>query len=108
MTRSVPATVCIACFLVPFAAAAAGGEDAPAGFAWVERVLKVPYPAVASPEPPKEPVLQLLRQDFEELEVNRSVIKTPMRIGTKPFQRGLGTHSIGHVRVTSPQPMTRL
>ena len=49
----------------------------------------------------------MLRQDFEELEINRSVVKTPMQIGTKRFGRGLGTHSIGHIRVESPQPMAR-
>jgi len=61
------------------------------GTAWVEQVLKVPYAPVPASAPAKEPVLQLLRQDFEELEINRSVIKTPMKIGTKPFQRGLDT-----------------
>jgi alpha-galactosidase len=99
----------MACFVVLLGgAAAARGEDARAALARVEQILQVPYPAAAPSEPTKEPVLQLLRQDFEELEINRSVIKTPMKIGTKPFQRGLGTHSVGHIRVTSPQPMARL
>ena len=93
--------------LLLLAGASARGQDAGAGFAWVEQVLKVPYAPVPASEHAKEPVLQLLRQDFEELEINRSVIKTPMKIGTKPFQHGLGTHSIGHIRVTSPQPMVR-
>jgi len=109
MTRTSRKTAWTAClFFLVAATEPANGEDARAGFAWVERVLSVPYPAVASPEPPKEPLLQLLRQDFEELEINRSVIKTPMKIGTKPFQRGLGTHSIGHIRITCLQPMARL
>ena len=98
-------TVCL--FFLAVATEPAGGEDARGGFAWVEQVLNVPYPAIRASEPAKEPLLQLLRQDFEDLEINRSVIKTPMKIGAKPFQRGLGTHSIGQVRVTSPRPMTR-
>ena len=78
------------------------------GAGWADRLLDVPYPPTAAPQPAKQATLELVRQDFEDLEVNRSVIKTPMTIGKKRFQRGLGTHSVGHIRVTSPEPLARL
>ncbi len=53
------------------------------------------------------PVLTLLRQDFEQLEFNRSVIKTPLRIVDRVFERGLGTHSVGHLRITSDDPIVQ-
>ena len=74
---------------------------------WPDSLLQVPYPLRTAEEAEKRPVLRLLRQDFEELEINRSVVKTPMQIGIKRFGRGLGTHSIGHIRVESPEPMAR-
>jgi alpha-galactosidase len=71
---------------------------------WTDRVLAFPYAAV---KPSGRPMLQLLRQDFEELERNRSVIKTPMKVGSRSFAHGLGTHSVGHIRVTAPEPIAR-
>src|SRR5690606_27316391 len=52
-------------------------------------------------------VLQLVRQDFERLERNRSVIGTPLTIGGRRFAHGLGTHSIGHIAIASPDPIDR-
>ena len=51
------------------------------------------------------PSLSLLRQDFEKLEINRSVIKTPLRIGQRKFAHGLGTHSISRLCIRSPKPI---
>ncbi|MBC8372179.1 MAG: NPCBM/NEW2 domain-containing protein [Planctomycetes bacterium] len=51
--------------------------------------------------------MELIRQDYEQLEVGQSVIKTPLVIGQKRFQRGLGTHSVGHLRIRSPKPLAR-
>jgi len=48
-----------------------------------------------------------VRQDFEKLERRRSVIRTPMVIGQRRFRRGLGTHSVSHIRVRLPEPMDR-
>lgn len=53
------------------------------------------------------PTLQLLRQDFEQLERNRSVIQTPMKIGDRSFEYGSGTHSVSHIRVRTPEPIDR-
>jgi len=71
---------------------------------WIEQVLNVPY---AQDEAPKEPVLQLLYQQFEELERDQSILHTPLRIGQQAFEHGLGTHAKSHVRVYSPEPMAR-
>lgn len=70
---------------------------------WLDRVTALPADAAV----PAEPRLELLRQDHERLEVNRSVVKTPLRIGTKSFQHGLGTHSISVIRLTSPEPIQK-
>jgi len=65
---------------------------------WQDRLLKFPY----KEEQPDSPKLYLIQQDFEDLELNRSVIKTPLNIGKREFQHGLGTHSVSHIRVYSP------
>jgi hypothetical protein len=70
---------------------------------WFERLLAFPYTNAT----PSEPGLQLVRQDFEQLERNRSVIGTPLTIGSRGFVHGLGTHSISHLRVLSPKPIDR-
>lgn len=73
----------------------------------IERVLSVPYPMISQPPAVREPVLELLHQQVEDLERNRSVIGTPLKIGRRRFERGLGGHSVGHIRVTSPEPIAR-
>ena len=86
------------------ASAAAGRTD------WVEKTLAVPYRLDATDTrstTKEQPTLELLRQDFEELEFNQSVVYTPMVIGSRRFERGLGTHSISHIRVPVPEPMAR-
>ena len=69
---------------------------------WQNEILEMPYKET---KVENVPVLYLIRQDFEELELGKSVIKTPMRIGNKDFQHGLGTHSVSHIRVYSPEPI---
>ncbi len=70
---------------------------------WFRRLLAFPYTNAV----PSGPALQLIRQDFEQLERNRSVIGTPLIIGSRGFAHGLGTHSISHLRVLSPEPIDR-
>ncbi|MBN1443414.1 MAG: NPCBM/NEW2 domain-containing protein, partial [Planctomycetes bacterium] len=82
-------------------------EAKPAGDtdrAWVDATLRVPRPEPGI----GEPVLQVLRQDHERLERRRSVIRTPLRIGEKSFERGLGAHSVGRIRIQSPEPIERI
>jgi len=71
---------------------------------WQNKVLSVPYPKL---EAHNAPVLQLIRQDFEELERNRSILQTPLTIGSRVFQKGLGTHAQSLIRVHSPLPLDR-
>ena len=74
---------------------------------WIETLLDVPYAATDDSPIAPRPTLQLVRQDFEQLERGRSVIRTPMLIGGKRFERGLGTHSIGQIQIRSQEPMVR-
>src|SRR5512137_2819809 len=48
------------------------------------------------------PALSLRRQDHGRLEFGRSVIQTPLKIGTKDFKHGLGTHANSEIVVTLP------
>ena len=52
-------------------------------------------------------VLSVVRHDVEQLQRNRSVIGTPLRIGTKNYAHGLGTHAVSQVRIQSLQPIAR-
>lgn len=53
------------------------------------------------------PHLRLLRQDYGQIEFNRSVVATPLSIGGRRFTHGLGVHAASHARVTSPVPIER-
>jgi alpha-galactosidase len=55
-----------------------------------------------------KPTLTLLRQDYENLEIDRSVIQTPLTIGDRKFAHGLGTHSVSRIRIRSPKAIERL
>lgn len=47
----------------------------------------------------QKPSLKLLRQDYGRLEINKSVMGTPMMIGQKRFEHGLGTHANSDILV---------
>jgi alpha-galactosidase len=49
----------------------------------------------------------VVRQDAERLERRRSVLRTPMLMRGRRFERGLGSHAVGHVRIVSPEPIER-
>jgi hypothetical protein len=66
---------------------------------WIDRVLSVPY---ASPSPPDQPTLQLLYQDFERLGLGKNCMGGPMKIGTRTFEHGLGTHANSRIRILKP------
>jgi len=73
---------------------------------WQPR-LDVPPKSDVAHEPQRGPRLLVVRQDHLSLERGRSVIRTPMTIGPKAFSHGLGTHSVSHVRIQSPEPIER-
>jgi alpha-galactosidase len=52
-------------------------------------------------------MLMPVRQDHEKLMLNRSAINTPLRIGSRSFEHGLGSHSTSMIRITSPTPLRR-
>ena len=51
--------------------------------------------------------LQLLRQDHSTLKFDESCMATPLKIGSRSFAKGLGTHSNSEIRVTFPEPITK-
>jgi alpha-galactosidase len=108
LRRSVERKCFPVCFLAPLFLACDKTEAGPAALlpcpsAWIDGVLDFPYSNV----PATNLALQLVRQDFEELERNLSVIKTPLTIGSRRFQHGLGTHAVSHLVVLSPEPLQR-
>lgn len=59
--------------------------------------------AGARPEPSAPGVkLELRRQDHNVLRFGRSILQTPLRIGRRTFQRGIGTHAHSEIAVTVP------
>ncbi|MGQ9607827.1 MAG: NPCBM/NEW2 domain-containing protein [bacterium] len=71
---------------------------------WQDKLMEFPYPEKLDEH---TPLVYLVRQDYEQLERNLSVIRTPLKIGDINFQRGLGTHSFSHLRIYSPDPIDR-
>lgn len=72
---------------------------------WAEQLLAYPYPG---PPEGAGPMRALVRQDYEKLQKNRSILGTPLRIGSRTFAHGLGTHANSLIRVTSPVPLAAL
>ncbi len=79
-----------------------GASDMPdsADPEWVSAELDVPSAAQAA-------FLEVIRQDWRTLQTNMSVSETPLRIGERSFDHGLGTHAVSHIRVHSPEPIAR-
>jgi alpha-galactosidase len=86
----------------PVAGEAASGRDFAAD-SWISRLLGFPYQEALEPGLR----LQLFRQDYEQLERNLSILKTPLTIGSRRFTHGLGTHAVSHLRLLSPEPVER-
>ncbi|MCC6487335.1 MAG: NPCBM/NEW2 domain-containing protein, partial [Candidatus Hydrogenedentes bacterium] len=51
--------------------------------------------------------LEVLRQDHSVLRFNESCIETPLMIGTKSFEHGLGTHATSEISVKVPKDAAR-
>jgi len=85
--------------------AEAGQSASRSAAVWVRSVLAFPYPKTGAPS---KPHLMLVRQDHETLQRNRSVVATPMRIGSRGFRSGLGTHAFSVIRLSCAVPMERL
>lgn len=63
--------------------------------------------AVTDDRPEVGPALEFLRQDYEQLQLGKSILDTPLIIGEKTFVHGIGTHAVSHLRLHSPQPIAR-
>ncbi len=48
--------------------------------------------------------LTVHRQDYGTLQLNQSVMKTPLKIGAVDYAHGLGTHVVSEILVTLPGP----
>lgn len=56
------------------------------------------------PERAKDEVrVQVVRQDYNTLHFGESCMETPIRIGGRSFERGLGTHANSEIVVTLPE-----
>ena len=51
--------------------------------------------------------LELIRQDHNTLKFDESCMGTPLKLGSRSFARGLGTHANSEIRVTFPEPVTK-
>jgi alpha-galactosidase len=60
-----------------------------------------------SPAQMKRPCIELLRQDHGQLQIDKSVLGTPLQIGAEKFARGLGTHATSQIVVHSDRPMKK-
>jgi len=58
----------------------------------------------AMPEQPAAPGVEVRRQDYGTFRLRSSAIDTPLRIGEKNYEHGLGTHSISEIVVRLAQP----
>ena len=85
-------------------------RDAPndaimAGAPQIQDMLDWAEVAFAGSEPPGNPnraKLEVLRQDFNVLRFGQSCMETPITIGRRQFEHGLGTHANSEIAVTVP------
>jgi len=97
-------TLCIIA-LARFSSWAPAGWDSDTGeqlTAWQKQILTIPY---QEPAPSTEPILQAIRLGYGNIESGQSVVKTPMQIGDRQFEHGLGTHANSDIRVFAPAPI---
>lgn len=97
-------TTCIVAVEVRAEEDAALRDDVRAFQSWAKTALLGETPAA----PAHAAIgLELRRQDYGTLGIRRSCIETPMRIGQKSFERGLGSHSVSEIAVHLPEPAAR-
>jgi len=70
---------------------------------WVGRALLGEAPAARAPA---APWIEVRRQDYH-LGIRESVMRTPLRLGGKAYEHGLGSHSTGELVVHLAQPAQR-
>ena len=85
-------------------AVSAGPDERAAVAAWAADVFGDPALDSSTAAPVE---LQLKRQDFSELHFRMSCVDTPLRIGDRGFERGLGTHANSEIAATLPEGAVR-
>lgn len=74
---------------------------------WMRGWYEAAFRGLAA-EPAPAPIgIEVRRQDYSTLHRRQSVMNTPLCIGTKPFDRGLGTHSVSELAVRLPSAAKR-
>lgn len=68
--------------------------------AWLEELTRVDDQASVA-----LPVLRLVRQDYERLEFDRSILESPLKINDQVYDHGIGTHANSHIQVLSEDPI---
>jgi len=104
MERQLRGYYVITVWILMFGAVSCRAAPAQAGqlSAWQEQMLAVPY---EEPSPGSELLLQAVRLGFGKIERGQSVVGTPMVIGGREFEHGLGTHAISDILVFVPEPI---
>jgi len=70
----------------------------------VKQVINWASHAFTGEKPFSPPVkLKLLRQDFALLQFGESCMNTPLKIGSKHFEYGLGTHANSEILLDVPK-----
>jgi len=85
--------VCVLAALPP-----AFGAESPEIGRWAAAV----FAGVQEPNAAPSPALMVRRHDNGTLQINRSVVDTPLRIGQRDFTHGLGTHAYSELVVVLP------
>ncbi|MBI2299371.1 MAG: alpha-galactosidase [Armatimonadetes bacterium] len=89
--------------LLALVASAGAADERPAFRAWVDRA----WFGRDVPPPPRAAGLDVRRQDHGEFHLNQSVMNTPLQIGSRHYQRGLGTHAFSEIVVRLDVPAAR-
>jgi alpha-galactosidase len=78
------------------------GDEVAASPATIQQMLdwtSLTFLGRPHPNGPERIALEVLRQDHSVLRFGRSCIETPITIGTRRFEHGLGTHANSEIRV---------
>ena len=91
--------LCAAPMIIPLLCGIAAGEERAELRAWADAAL-----FRQAPPPAAQPGLDVRRQDYAKLSLRQSVMNTPLQIGQKKYEHGLGTHSVSEIVVRLPGP----
>jgi len=67
---------------------------------WQKSVIDMPYTQAGAAA-----TIQLLRQDYESLQFGQATNGLAMRIGSRTFTSGLGTHAVSRIKIYSVEPI---